>query len=127
MPVEFLALLAAIPIAIALVLMVILRWPATRAMPVSWMAAVLSGVIFWRLPAGYVAALSLQGVISAIGILIIVFGAILILMTLRESGGIETIQSGMQGISPDMRIQAIIIGYMFTFTPFSRFRLDDRS
>ncbi len=113
MSIAFLALLAAIPIAIALVLMVGMRWPATRAMPVSWLAAALAGVIFWQLPVGYVAALSIQGVITAIGILIIVFGAILILMTLRDSGGMETIQAGMQDISPDMRVQAIIIGFLF--------------
>lgn len=110
----FLAFFAAVPIFLALVLMVGLRWPATRAMPLSWLAAVLAGVIFWQMPAGYVAALSIQGVITATGILIIVFGAILILMTLRDSGGMETIQSGMQDISPDMRVQAIIIGYLFT-------------
>ena len=43
-----------------------------------------------RLPAGYVAALTVQGIITAIGILIIVFGAILILYTLRDSGGMES-------------------------------------
>ncbi len=113
MSVGFLALLAAIPILIALVLMAGLRWPATKAMPVAWLAAALAGIIFWQLPVGYVAALSIQGVISAIGILIIVFGAILILMTLRDSGGMETIQAGMQDVSPDMRVQAIIIGFLF--------------
>ncbi len=113
MSVGFLALFSAVPIAIALILMVGMRWPATKAMPVSWLAAVLAGIIFWQMPLGYVAALSIQGVITAVGILIIVFGAILILMTLRDSGGMETIQSGMQDISPDMRVQAIIIGFLF--------------
>jgi len=67
----------------------------------------------WSLPVGYIAALSVQGIITAIGVLIIVFGAIIILYTLKYSGGMETIQYGMQGISRDKRIQAIIIGYMF--------------
>lgn len=62
---------------------------------------------------GYVAALTLQGIVTAIGVLIIVFGAILILFTLEKSGGMETIQYGMQNISGDKRVQAIIIGYMF--------------
>ena len=114
MSVSLLAFFAALPILIALVLMVGFRWPATRAMPVSWLASAAAGLFLWKLPIGYIAALSIQGIISAIGILIIVFGAILILMTLRESGAIETIQSGMQDISPDMRVQAIIIGYLFT-------------
>ena len=55
----------------------------------------------------------MQGIVTAIGVLIIVFGAILILFTLEKSGGMETIQYGMQNISRDKRVQAIIIGYMF--------------
>ncbi|TVR00548.1 MAG: L-lactate permease [Desulfovibrionales bacterium] len=113
MSIGVLALFAALPIALALVLMVGFRWPATKAMPLAWLVTALAGVAVWSLPVGYVAALSIQGVITAIGILIIVFGAILILHTLRDSGGMETIQYGMQTISPDMRVQAIIIGYLF--------------
>jgi len=104
---------AAVPILLALVLMGGLRWPATKAMPLAWLAAALGGIGVWGLPASYVAALTLQGFVTAIGILIIVFGAILILRTLQHSGGMETIQYGMQNISGDRRIQAIIIGYMF--------------
>lgn len=113
MSVGMLALLAVIPILVALVLMVGLRWPATRAMPLAWLVCAVSGVIGWKLDLLYLAALSLQGVVVAIGVLIIVFGAILILYTLEESGGMETIQHGMQGVSRDRRIQAIIIGFMF--------------
>lgn len=113
MPLSVLALVAFLPIAIALVLMAGLRWPATKAMPLAWLACVLGALLVWNLPVGYIAALSLQGVINAVGILIIVFGAILILYTLKYSGGMETIQYGMQNISPDRRVQAIIIGYLF--------------
>lgn len=113
MSVGFLAIISAVPIALALVLMVGFRWPATKAMPLAWLATAVAGLAVWQLPVGYIAALSLQGVITAVGILIIVFGAILILYTLRDSGGMETIQHGMQNISPDMRVQAVIIGYLF--------------
>lgn len=113
MSLEVLALIALLPILVALVLMVGLRWPATKAMPLAWLTAAGGAVIVWGLPMKYVAALTLQGFVTAIGILIIVFGAILILRTLQQSGGMETIQYGMQNISPDRRIQAIIIGYMF--------------
>lgn len=113
MPIGVLALIAFVPIAVALVLMVGLRWPATKAMPLAWLAAALGAILAWKLPTGYVMALSLQGVVTAVGILIIVFGAILILYTLKYSGGMETIQCGFQNISPDPRVQAIIIGYLF--------------
>ncbi|MDD3312230.1 L-lactate permease [Pseudodesulfovibrio sp.] len=113
MSIEVLALVALLPILVALVLMVGMRWPATKAMPLAWLTAAAGAVAVWGLPVKYVAALTLQGFVTAIGILIIVFGAILILRTLQHSGGMETIQHGMQNITPDRRIQAIIIGYMF--------------
>jgi lactate permease len=106
-------MVALLPILVALVLMVGMRWPSTKAMPLAWLVCVLGAIGAWNLPVGYVAALSLQGIVVAIGVLIIVFGAIIILYTLKYSGGMETIQYGMQGISRDKRIQAIIIGYMF--------------
>lgn len=113
MSVGFLALLAVIPILVALILMVGLRWPATRAMPLAWLFCVGIGFFGWKLAPMHLLALSLQGVVIAIGVLIIVFGAILILYTLEESGGMETIQYGMQNVSRDRRLQAIIIGFMF--------------
>lgn len=113
MSIELLALVALLPILVALVLMVGMRWPATKAMPLAWLVCVLGAMAAWKLPVGYITALSLQGVVTAIGVLIIVFGAIVILYTLQYSGGMETIQYGMQNISRDKRIQAIIIGFMF--------------
>lgn len=113
MSISLLAIVALIPILVALVLMVGLRMGAMKAMPIAWLACAAGAFFVWKLPIHYIAALSLQGVVSAVGVLIIVFGALLILHTLQYSGGMETIQYGMQGVSKDMRVQAIIVGYMF--------------
>lgn len=113
MSIAFLALLAILPIVVALVLMVGMRWPATRAMPCAWLTCVICALLGWDLSFLRLAALSIQGVIIAIGVLIIVFGAILILYTLEKSGGMETIQYGMQNVSRDRRVQTIIIGFLF--------------
>ncbi|MDR0740767.1 MAG: L-lactate permease [Puniceicoccales bacterium] len=114
MSTNLLAIVAVLPILVALVLMVGLRWGAAKAMTVAWLTCALAALFVWHLPLLYVSALSLQGVINAISVLIIVFGALLLLHTLQYSGAMETIQYGMQNISKDMRIQAIIIGYMFS-------------
>lgn len=113
MSIGMLALIAGIPFVVALVLMVGLRMGAMKAMPISWLSCAVIAFAVWGLPADYIAALSIQGAINAVGVLIIVFGALLILHTLQYSGAMETIQYGMQGISKDMRVQAIIVGYMF--------------
>ncbi len=93
--------------------MVVLRWPSTRAMPLAFLTGAALAMGVWKLSALQISALFIQGTITAIGVLIIVFGALLIYYTMQESGAMETIQAGMTKISPDRRIQAIIIGFMF--------------
>jgi lactate permease len=113
MAVGILAIIGLIPIVIALVLMVGLRWGAMKAMPLAWLSCVIIAIAVWKLPVLYVLAQSLAGVSNAASVLIIIFGALLILHTLQHSGGMETIQWGMQQISKDMRVQGLIIGYLF--------------
>ncbi len=108
-----LAFCAFLPILVALVLMAGLRWSSMRAMPLAWLTAAVLGIAVWQLPVMRVAALTVQGFITAAGVLIIVFGALLIYYTLTYSGAMETIQAGMTKISPDRRIQAVVIGFMF--------------
>jgi lactate permease len=46
-------------------------------------------------------------------IIFIVFGALLLLFTMRESGAIQSINRGFTNISTDKRVQAIIIAWLF--------------
>ncbi len=113
MSVSLLAFFAFIPILLALIFMAGLRWPSTRAMPLALLAGMVLAYFIWDQTPLRLAALFIEGTITALGVLIIVFGALLIFYTLQYSGGMETIQAGMQKISPDRRLQAIIIGFMF--------------
>lgn len=113
MSVEVLALFAILPILVALVLMVFLRQPSTRAMPLAFLTAAALAYGVWNLEPLRIAALFIEGTITAIGVLIIVFGALLIFYTMEKSGAMETLQAGMTKISPDRRVQCIIIGFMF--------------
>ena len=114
MPLPILALIATIPIVVALVLMVGMRWPATKAMALAWLVGAISAMLVWDMSFTFVLAASISGMLGpALTILLIVFGAILILYTLRDSGAMETINAGFNGISTDRRVQAIIIGFVF--------------
>lgn len=113
MSLGLLALLAFIPILVIFVLMVLLRWPATKAMPVSWILAVILALWVWQTPGEWIVASSLNGAVLALQILIIVFGALVLLFTLRESGAMAAINRGFMGISEDKRVQAIIIAWFF--------------
>jgi lactate permease len=107
------AFLAFTPILVVFILLVLMRWPAKHAMPVAWLYTGLMGIFVWQMDATRVMASTLQGVFIAATILYIVFGAILMLNTLTLSGAVSTIRRGFMDITPDRRIQAIIVAFLF--------------
>ncbi len=109
----FQTFLALIPILSVLFFLVILRWPATRAMPIAFAVTALVALTLWGVPFVRVAASTVEGLIIALSILYIVFGAVLLLNTLKESGAVSAIRRGLLDVSPDRRIQAIIIAWLF--------------
>ena len=58
-------------------------------------------------------ASTIQGLIITVGILWIIFGAIVLLNTLKYSGAIVTIRKGFSNVSADRRIQVILIAWLF--------------
>lgn len=107
------ALLAFLPIIVVGLFLVVLRWPASRAMPLSYVTVAALALFVWRVPVVQVAAASVHGLIVAASLLYIIFGAILLLNTLQESGALRVIRQGFTDISPDRRIQVIIIAWLF--------------
>ncbi len=108
-----LSLLAFAPILVVGVLLVGLRWPAKRAMPVGFVVVVAVALLVWDMSPTAIAASTVQGLLIAGTLLYIVFGALLLLETLTKSGAMSTIRAGFTSISPDRRVQAIIIGWLF--------------
>lgn len=107
------AILAFIPIIVTVVLMVAFNWPAKRALPLAWVLAAIIGVAVWKMSIGAVALQTVIGFLEAFAVLVIIFGAILIMNTLSSSGAMAAINGMFTGISPDARIQAVIIGFIF--------------
>lgn len=108
-----LALLAFSPIILAGVLLVGMRMPARTAMPIVYLMTALIALFAWQMSFNRVLASTLQGLVLTVAILWIIFGAILLLNTLKYSGGIKAIRNGFSGISPDRRVQAIIVAWLF--------------
>ena len=108
-----LAFLAFLPILVAAVFLVGLRWPASRAMPLAYLTCVGLAVFVWQLPGTQIAASSVKGLLITLQLLYIIFGAILLLNTMRESGALQTIRDAFTRITPDRRIQVIIIAWLF--------------
>lgn len=107
------ALLASLPILVVAVFLVGLRWPASKAMPLSLVTVVLLAIFVWQIPGLQILAFGIKGASIAVSLLYIIFGAILLLNTLRQSGGIDVIRDGFHSVSPDRRIQAIVVAWLF--------------
>ncbi len=107
------AIIAFIPIIVTVVLMVGFNWPAKRALPLAWALALVIGIAVWKMSITAAINQTIIGFLEAFAVLVIIFGAILIMNTLSSSGAMAAINGMFTGISPDARVQAIIIGFIF--------------
>jgi len=107
------SLLALLPIATVFLLLVVARRPASQAMPGALGVTALVAGLGWRVPVNYIAASLVQGLVIAAEILLIVFGAILLLNVLQASGAIAVIRQSLLALSPDRRVQMIVIAWLF--------------
>ncbi len=108
-----LALLAVFPILLTGLLLVGFRWPAKRVMPIAFIVTAIIAISLWGVSFNHVLASSIQGLFITIDILYIIFGAILLLNTLKYSGAVGVIRKGFSNISEDRRVQVVIIVWLF--------------
>jgi lactate permease len=107
------ALVAVAPLLVVFLLLVFLRWPAKRTMPVAYMLMAALGFSYWQIEPAQIAAASVQGLVIAGSLLYIIWGALLLLFVLKHSGAVAVIRDGFRDISPDRRIQVIIVAWTF--------------
>ena len=105
-------LVSLLPLLTIAVLMVGFYWPATRAMPVAWLVAIAAGVVGWGMNGTWIAAATINGFITAANILYIVFGAILLLYTLKQTGAFDAINAGFASVSEDRRVQVVLLVFL---------------
>jgi len=113
MDLSLLSLLASLPILVIGSLLVGLRWSARDAMAVGFVVVVAVALGVWGVEPLALVASTIQGLGIALDILYIVFGALLLLATLDSSGAMSSIRAGFMRVSPDRRVQAIIIAWTF--------------
>ncbi len=96
-----------------LVLLGILNMPATKGMSISAFIVLLEGYFIWKMPVNALLASILQSIHKALPILWILFGALMMLNMLQHTGAIDRINSGFHSLSADMRVQVILVAYLF--------------
>lgn len=107
------ALLASAPILLSGVLLLGLRWPAKRVMPIAFFLTIGVALGPWQVAPARVAAATVKGLFSAFDVLYIVFGAVLLLQTLERSGGVHVIRRDFGRLSQDRRVQVLLVAWLF--------------
>ncbi|MGB9802066.1 MAG: L-lactate permease, partial [Arcobacter sp.] len=92
------ALFAALPIFVAAILLVGFRLPAKKAMPIVFVVTALVAFYVWQVSFNRILASSIQGFLITLAVLWIIFGAILLLNTLKHSGAIKAIREGFNNV-----------------------------
>lgn len=108
-----LAFVAFIPILFTIIVMAAFNWPAKKALPIAWAIAMVIAFSVWKMDFQHAFGFSIYGALKAVDVIIIIFGAILILNTLKKSGAMATINNGFMNVTTDRRVQAVIIAWMF--------------
>ena len=104
---------ALLPILLIFILMVLLRWKAIKAMSYTWITTIFISYFIWGMPLNWISAATIKGTFIAFEIILIIFGAILLLQLLELGGVISVLDKTLKQISPDRRIQVIIIAFLF--------------
>lgn len=95
------------------ILLVLLQMPAIKGMSISAAVVIILAVSVWGMNGQVIASSILQGVHKTLTILFILFGALVLLNTLRNTGAVDRINQGFQSISRDMRVQLIFVAFLF--------------
>ena len=106
-------LTALMPLLSVFCLLVLLRLPAKRAMPLSLLITAILAFVVWQMPISQISAAFAEGLVIAATVLWIVFGALLLLNVLTQTGAMDVIKGGFSAISPDRRVQLLLIGWLF--------------
>jgi lactate permease len=110
----FLWIMAAVPISVLLILMVVFQWGAKKAAPIGLILAVIIAVFFFKAPMNLLFSEGLKGVWSALIVLMIVWPAILLFEVVQHAQAFTVIRTGIQKYSPNELIQVLALGWVFT-------------
>ncbi|MGV1004907.1 MAG: L-lactate permease [Candidatus Nanopelagicales bacterium] len=105
-------LTALMPVLSVAVLLVGLGLPAAKAMPLALGVTIALAMAVWKVSLGHIAAATLEGLIIASSVLLIVVGALAFLEVMRAGGGLALIRLEFLKISPDARIQVLFVGWL---------------
>lgn len=111
--------LAALPILIVLVGIMTFKKSAMKVAPIALIATIVLAFTYFNVTgagvgenANTVMTLLWKGIVEGLKIVAMVFGAFVVLNTLKKTGAMEDVKNTVSRISHDRRVQLVIVGMM---------------
>ena len=106
-------LLALVPIAVIIILMIGFRWGAARAGAAGYLSALLIALLFFGAGPRLLAYAHGRALLFSLDVLLIIWAAFLLYRVADEAGAIRTIGQALPHLTADRGMQALIIGWAF--------------
>jgi lactate permease len=108
-----LTLIAIAPLILLITTIVLFRWPAYIAALITSALTLIGAYFLWGVPLITITAGITRGALVTVEIILIIFGALLLLKLLEQAGVISHIERVLSHVSPDKRIQSLLIAWFF--------------
>lgn len=106
-------IVALLPLAAILVLLVGLRWKAASAAPVGYFLAVLAALFVYQSSPHLVGLQTVKGVWDALFILYVIVPALLLYQISKEAGAFESLRRGIESYTPNDLLHVLAFGWVF--------------
>jgi lactate permease len=106
--------IAVLPLAALLALLVGLRWGAASAAAASYFLAVLAAVAFFGAPLRLVGLQTVKGVWDAVFVVYVIVPALFLYQVTRESGAFERLRTGIEAYTPNNLLHVLAFGWVFS-------------
>jgi lactate permease len=107
-------LLAFLPIAVVLVLMVGFRWGGSKAGPVGWVVAILVAWLFFGAGPEVLLYSQLRGILLTLYVLYIIWMALVLYRVVDEAGAIRVIGQGIVRLTAEPTMQLLLLAWAFS-------------
>lgn len=105
--------LAFLPLALLLFLLLALRWGVSHAAPLAWLLAIIIAAAYFGMSMHGIGAETARGIWEGLGIVYIIWPAILIYEVSQEADAFAPLRDGMSRMLPHPLLQVLAFGWAF--------------
>ncbi len=107
-------LLAALPLALIVVLMIGFHWSGAKAGAAGWLAALVIAVLRFAATAPFLFWAQIDACFRAAQVLYVIWGALFFFRITEANGALNSMSTMLRQISPARTLQVLIMGWAFT-------------